>query len=101
MRHATPAPISVTTEHARRTLASMNHQPTPPREQPRTAIEQALDALHAGDIEARKKLPATPPGFEWHAAVTIASAGGDAISATITYTVRPIASELRARSPIE
>lgn len=77
----------------------MNFADLGPRQQPRTAIEQALDAMHAGDAEARKKLPALPSGYEWHAELTIGSAGGDAISASIAYTVRPMLGELRPQSP--
>lgn len=99
MRRATQAPISVTHEHARRTLASMNHRPTTPRTQAPTSVEQALAALHVADAAARAELPTPARGYEWHADLVIGSSGTDAVSARIEYTVRPIVTELRARSP--
>lgn len=101
MPSATPAPISVTPEHGRRIIASMNHRPTTPRRQAPTSIEQALAALHVADAAARSELPTPARGFEWHADLVIGSSGTNAVTARIEYTVRPIVTELSPRRPIE
>lgn len=77
------------------------HEPPPPPRQPRSAIEQALDALHVADAAARSELPMPARGFEWHADLVVGSSGTDAVTARIEYAVRPIVAELSPRRPIE
>ena len=90
MPRATQASISMTPEPARRTLASMNHRVTAHREQPPTAIEQALDALHVADAAGRAKLPVPPPGYEWHSELVIGEGRAGSITARLVYSVRSI-----------
>lgn len=67
------------------------------RTQPPTDIEQAIAAMHAADRTAREKLPPLPEGQEWHAELDVALTADGRTLARLTYTVRSIVGERRAR----
>lgn len=67
------------------------------RHTPPTDIEQAIAAMHAADATAREKLPALPPGQEWHSELEVVTTSAGGTLARLVYSIRPHVTELRPR----